>query len=212
MNDSNSGAVYKMAGVAETLEVFDDKLTITPQGVVGFLSKGLKGTKTIPFRSITAIQFKKAGFTSGYLQFTIPGGMESRGGIFDAASDENTFMFGNNSGNNERAVEIKDYIETKIEELRVPKAAPSASLSDEISKLAALKAQGLLSDEEFQSAKARLIHGASPQAQPASIPPTASESLKVPTSSRPSAAHTEWLRACMRADSEGKPRPPKPGK
>ncbi len=36
-------SVYKVTGVGEDLEVFEDKLTIGPRGVLGFMSKGLKG-------------------------------------------------------------------------------------------------------------------------------------------------------------------------
>jgi len=50
--------VCKILGVDTDLEVFEDKLTITPKGVLGFLNKGLKGIKTIPFTSITAVQHK----------------------------------------------------------------------------------------------------------------------------------------------------------
>lgn len=96
--------VYKMKGVGELLEVYEDSLTITPKGLLSLASKGLKGAKSIPFTSITAIQLKKSGLTSGYLQFTLPGGVESRGGVFQAASDENTFMF---AGNNKLAEKIK---------------------------------------------------------------------------------------------------------
>lgn len=152
--------IHRMGGVAEVLEVYDSKVTITPTGVLGVLTKGLKGTKTIPFFSITAIQFKTAGFTSGYIQFTIPGGNESRGGVFDAAGDENTFMFSNTGSNNQIAEIIKNYIERKIQELRSPKqAAPTigGSIAEEIRKLAELKAQGFLSDAEFQAAKAKLL-------------------------------------------------------
>lgn len=45
-------SIHTMKGVGELLEVFDDKVTITPKGVLGFMAKGLKGTKTIPFSSI----------------------------------------------------------------------------------------------------------------------------------------------------------------
>ncbi|MCK4641210.1 MAG: SHOCT domain-containing protein [Candidatus Marinimicrobia bacterium] len=147
--------VFTMKGVAELMEVFEDKVEITPKGVMGFLVKGLKGTKTIPFSSITAIQFKKSGLTSGYLQFTIPGGNESKSGVFSAASDENTFMF---TGKNDEAQEIKDYIESKMRALQTPQATSSSlNLSDELQQLAKLKEQGILSDEEFQAAKKRLI-------------------------------------------------------
>lgn len=148
-------AIYTMKGVGELLEVYEDKVAITPKGMMGFLVKGLKGTKTIPFFSITAIQFKKSGLVSGYLQFTVPGGIESRGGAFAAAADENTFMF---KGHNELALEIKDYIEKRIQELHNPQVISSgSSVSDELQKLADMKAEGILSEEEFRTAKKRLL-------------------------------------------------------
>lgn len=140
-----------MKGVGQLFEVWEDKLAITPKGVMGFMTKGLKGTKTILFQSITAIQFKKSGFTSGYLQFTVPGGNESRGGVFAAANDENTFMF---AGQNELAEMVKNYIEKRIQELCHPQVASTVSMTDELQKLAAMRTSGVISDVEFQAAKA----------------------------------------------------------
>lgn len=160
------GGQMTMQGVSGKLIVYRDKLEIIPEGVIGFMTKGLKGTKTIPFRSISAIQFKEAGaFFSGYLQFTILGGNESRGGIFDAATDENTFMFTSSDPNaNETARKIKAYIERQINALHAPPPAtistpPPATggLVEELKKLATLRDQGILTDEEFQQAKQRLL-------------------------------------------------------
>jgi len=150
--------LFTMEGVQDLLEVFEDKVTITPKGILGLLNKGLKGTKTIPYASITAIQFKEAGaIVSGYIQLTIPGGNESRGGVFSAAKDENTFMFAKRT-NNGLATQIKEYIESKARDLRTPQAIQStANLSDELQKLAQLKQHGMLSEEEFQAAKKRVI-------------------------------------------------------
>ena len=134
-------SIHTMKGVQDQLEVFEDKVTITPKGILGFMNKGLKGTKTIPFSSISAIQFKEAGAVfSGYLQFTIPGGNESKGGVFTAASDENTFMFAEKK-NNALAIQIKEYIETKVQELHSPRNTQSQSatiLSDEIQRVASM--------------------------------------------------------------------------
>ena len=151
-------AIYTMKGVQDLLEVFEDRVTITPKGVLGFLNKGIKGTKEIPFRSIVAVQFKQAGaLFSGYLQFTIPGGNESKGGIFAATKDENTFMFAHTK-NNAQAKEIKEYIDEAIRRSQAPQTTLSAtSLSDELQKLAQLKDQGVLSEYEFQAAKKKLI-------------------------------------------------------
>lgn len=150
-------AVYVMKGVQDLLEVFEDRVSITPKGVLGLLNKGVKGPKEIPFASIVAVQFKEAGIFSGYLQFTIPGGNESRGGIFAATKDENTFMFAH-AKNNVMAREIKEYIDEAIRRSRAPQAvAPATNLSDELQKLAKLKEQGVLSEDEFRAAKKRLL-------------------------------------------------------
>ena len=153
----NAAAVFTMKGVQDVLEVFDDRVTITPKGVLGFLNKGLKGTKEIPFTSIIAVQFREGGTVfSGYLQFTIPGGNESKGGLWAAAQDENTFMF--TQPFNAMAKEIKEHIDAKVRSSRTPQLATHpASLSDELQKLAKLKEQGVLSADEFQAAKKKLI-------------------------------------------------------
>lgn len=104
---------YSIGGLGEVLDVYDNRLVITPRGFLGFLIKGFKGAKTIPFRSITAVQFREAGAVSGYLQFTIPGGIEGRGGALEAAGgDENTFVFG--ASRNEIARKAHRFIEAKI--------------------------------------------------------------------------------------------------
>ena len=57
--------------------------------------------------------------------------------------------------NNELAIEIKEYIESAVHGVRTPNNPTTAptSLSDELQKLATLKDQGILTDEEFQTAK-----------------------------------------------------------
>jgi len=149
---------HTMKGVQDLLEVFEDKLTITPKGILGFMNKGLKGTKIIPFTSIRAIQFREAGaIVSGYMQFTISGGNESKGGVFSATRDENTFMFAH-SKNNTVANQIKVFVETSVARLRSPPpTVEPTSLSDELKKLVMLRAEGVLTDEEFQTVKRKLI-------------------------------------------------------
>ena len=130
-------SVYKVRGVGGELEVFEDKVTLAPKGALGFLTKGLKGTKSIPFESITGIQHKKAGIaTNGYIQFSMPGGNESRGGLFAATSDENSFMY--KRGDNAVIQEIKEYIERRTKEMRAdhlrrtiwPRNSPSSPICE----------------------------------------------------------------------------------
>jgi len=150
-------AIYTMKGVQDIVEVFDDHITITPKGIMGFLNKGIKGTKEIPFQSINAIQFKKAGYlVNGYIQLTISGGNESKGGIIAATKDENTFVFAMKK--NSIAIEIKTYIDSALRKLRTPQTISlTTNISDELQKLARLNEQGILSDEEFHAAKKRVI-------------------------------------------------------
>ncbi|MEW5870104.1 MAG: SHOCT domain-containing protein [Chloroflexota bacterium] len=62
------------------------------------------------------------------------------------------------AGQTELVLEIKNYIENRIQELRKPQAiSTSASLADELKKLADLKEKGILSENEFQVAKRRLL-------------------------------------------------------
>lgn len=150
--------IHSMRGVQDLIEVFDSKVTITPKGILGFMNKGLKGTKTIPFSSIQAIQFREAGMVvSGFIQFTIPGGNESKGGVFSAAQDENTFMFAHTK-NNAVAKTIKEFIETSVAKLRAPALVVEVkSIPEEIKKLADLKAAGILTEDEFLAAKSRIL-------------------------------------------------------
>jgi len=152
------GAVFEMKGPNSFLQAYETHVAISPRGILGLMGKGLKGTKELPYRSIVAVQFKDAGAVfSGFLQFTIAGGNESKGGLFAAANDENTFMFAEKK-NNEQARLIKEYIDGRITALHSHQPMQSgASLSDELAKLASLRDQGVLSDAEFVNAKARLI-------------------------------------------------------
>lgn len=52
-----------------------------------------RGRKVIVVRAVTAIQFKEAGLTAGFIQIVFSGGGESSGGVFDAAKDENSILF-----------------------------------------------------------------------------------------------------------------------
>ncbi len=148
--------IYSIKGTDDLLEVFEDRLTITPQGFLSSLIKGFSGTKTIPFASITAIQFRKGtAWSTGYIQFTLPGGNESKGGIYEAMADENAFGFF--TRDNAIVSEIKEHIEEAMRKSRTLQVPQARSISDELQKLSDLKRQGFLSEEEFQAAKRKLI-------------------------------------------------------
>jgi hypothetical protein len=150
--------ILSLKGVNGQLELYSGKVIIKRKGALAKMTQGFfKGDKTIYLKQITGIQFKPGGaFTNGYIQFTVPGGIESRKGIIDATKDENTVMF--NKKDNELVNEIK----LKIEELQsltngnVPTNQLSAA--DEIKKYKALLDEGIITQEDYDAKKKQLLN------------------------------------------------------
>lgn len=102
-------------GIGGQITLTSKRVIIKRQGLLAKGSHGYKGNKEIPMKNITAIQFKSPGsLTNGYIQFSILGGLESKGGIFDATSDENSVMFTKSQESNFN--EIKRYIDAFIDD------------------------------------------------------------------------------------------------
>jgi len=153
-----------------TLEVYQHKIFIKRRGVAQLWLQGLKGEKEIPIKFLTSIQFKPASaLLSGYLQFTLFGGLEAKGGWQQAAMDENTVEFVKQEEPQFRA--IKDYLDRRMAESGNPlsdasplatssSSSASSSESDrltQLERLATLRVQGTLTEEEFQTEKARIL-------------------------------------------------------
>ena len=136
----------------------------TDSGWVTIARKGLgrlghsKGDHRIPIRQITAVQMRPAGpLANGFIRFTIPGAPSLRGGLQDATKDEYAVVF-----TRKHQPEF-DAVRATVEQVigtPAPTAAPAAGLGDRLTQLAALHAQGALSDAEYQAAKAHAIGSA----------------------------------------------------
>jgi hypothetical protein len=143
----------KIEGHNGQVEVFDDHLVLSHRGVLGFLTNGIKGDKTIPYSSITAVQFRDAGlWTNGYIQFSVKGGMENTGGLFAATADENTVMF-RTGEQAERFARLKQLVESRMRTA----AEPPRSHADELEKFAALRDRGIITNDEFEKKKRELL-------------------------------------------------------
>jgi hypothetical protein len=106
---------YDIEGSNGQVRLTPNRIIISRKGVTAFMTQGLKGDKEIPISRITAVQFKRAdAFTKGYLQFSIQGGIESRGGVFAAVSDENSIMF--NELEQAEFEEVKRYVNSVIDD------------------------------------------------------------------------------------------------
>lgn len=145
-------------GVNGQLEVEGDWVTIKRKGAMAKLTQGMKGEKRIPIANVTSVQFKPANrVTNGYIQFSMTGSSENKGGIRDATKDENSVMFQKKAMPDFIAVRehVEAYLTTRIGNTGGAQAAPD--LADQLTRLAGLRDQGILSDEEFNTQKAKLL-------------------------------------------------------
>lgn len=158
---ANNEPRFFLSGKNGQLAVYDNRLVITRKGVLGFLTHGAAGERTIPFTSITGIQMKPGGMlANGFIQFAVQGSIERRGGVMNATDDENAIVFVKSYNNT--AAQIKAFIEDKIFNAPavhvmppIPTSAPSAA--DEVLKLKQLLDAGVLTQEEFDKKKKELL-------------------------------------------------------
>ncbi len=173
-----------------TVELLENVLVIRRKGLGSFLTQGLKGEKRVPYASIRSVQFKEAGFTTGYIQFGIAGGIESRGGVWDATTDENTVLFTKEAANDFR--QLRDVVEDRVANAgnrnssSSAPVAPSANVSEELGRLADLRDRGVLTDDELKEQKARLLGSAtSREARNVRPAPSAVNDLRRRASAQP---------------------------
>lgn len=154
----NNGVIYMLKGGNGQLYVYEDKIEIARKGLSGLFWQGIKGSKTIPISQIKSIEIKPARLTMGYIQFGIGGGIENRGTLKDAHSDENTITF-SSSKDNAIAQNIKSYIEKQIVEQRKLSSSIilQTSNADEIKKYKELLDQNIITQEEFDAKKKQLL-------------------------------------------------------
>jgi hypothetical protein len=136
--------------------IITDSGVVIKRGAKGFLLGGgmLRGDKTIPYSSIIAVQYKKAGVMSGYLQLSLRGGSEAKGGVTQAIKDENTVTFQVNKS--KMFWELKELIEAKMHEAHIPHQIPDSQINN-LEKLADLNHKGVITDSEFAAKKKQIL-------------------------------------------------------
>lgn len=152
-------------GVNGTVEFDGTFVTIKRTGALGRLTVG-KGEKRIPLGQVVAVQWKEPGaMVRGFISFTITGAQENKRGFgkqtIDAAKDENAVIVAKSQAEEFR--KLRAIIEEAVaaREIRTSTAgsvsASALSTADELAKLAQLRDQGVLSQEEFDAQKAKLL-------------------------------------------------------
>lgn len=113
---------------------------------------GLDGGRTMDIQNMTSVQFKKDGLTSGYIQFIVKGSLESKGGVFSAARDENSVLFIKKE--QKMAEEIKAYVKNIIADKNSNIVIDGA---DESRKFKVLLYDGIITEEEFNTKKKQTL-------------------------------------------------------
>jgi hypothetical protein len=148
--------------MSEEFKGYDGVVIVEPLKVTLKFKKSTAGKtqKEIYLRNISAIEIKKPSFLNrgGYIEFLYPG-MDSR--------DENVI---NIIGDSQylQMLRAKQLIEHYISEAHAPErtaapaaasapSSPSSSVVDEIKKAAELREAGILSNQEFDELKRRLL-------------------------------------------------------
>ena len=134
---------------------------------VGGVGKGLSSmiNKTPGLGALNKLSGNTAGAT-GYIEFVVIGSSESKGrallgGLNAMGSNENAVMFGPEQ--EEAFSQIREYIENKIREryttqpTQVAAAVAAPDVATQINSLKQLLDSGVLTDEEFQKAKAKIL-------------------------------------------------------
>ncbi|MGE7718047.1 DUF4429 domain-containing protein [Priestia megaterium] len=143
-------------GLNGQIEVTETNIIIRRNGAGALLSKGFAGDKTIPISAITAIQFKPGSFFSGngFIKFCYGGSNEQRGNLKEAIHDDNAVVF--RPKHNDIFESLKSTIEQKMVQEKSPQRS-GASEVEQLERLARLKDQGHITEEEFQKKKIELL-------------------------------------------------------
>lgn len=149
-----------------TVEFDGVMVSITRTGL-GRLGIG-KGTKRIPVRQITAVQWKEPGFlVNGFIQFTIGGGIERRSQFgrqtVDAAEDENSVVFDRHRKAAFQA--IREAIERAMAgepypgsaQPTIPMAPAARSVTQRMAQLQDLLAAGHITPTEFDLKREEIL-------------------------------------------------------
>ena len=161
---NNQDLVYTIEGVrGRHIDVYKNKVVINTKVTFGSLitHNATNGEKTIYYSDCIGIQFKPSKFTIGYIQLETASnsGNNKNGNFFE----ENSFTFDTTVISNERMTEVADYIKSCIDTIKTTKSTVNtinnnASITDELLKLKQLLDLGVLTQEEFEIQKNKLLN------------------------------------------------------
>ncbi|MBH8569352.1 SHOCT domain-containing protein [Microvirga sp. STS02] len=105
------------------------------------------GGSSYPLRSVTGVQYEKGGFMAVMGAFV----------ILVAGGDNRRVQVPSKDASAQIVADINNYIAAYHQAQQTPVPKPTSSIADELTKLANLRDAGVLTEQEFQTQKARVL-------------------------------------------------------
>lgn len=147
--------LYEFKSYDGQIELYENKIVIRRKGFARGARGAACGDKEIYLKSISGIQVKRPGMQAGYIQFIFSGSSESKkSSISKVARDENTVMFQGGEAKYQEALKLKMMIEQLTQQ---PSGGQAFSEADELEKFKKLLDAGAITEDEYFSAKRKLL-------------------------------------------------------
>lgn len=143
----------------QCIVVTDKKVMIIKAGLVGGAGFFGANCKSFYFNQITSVDLRLS-VMGGHIQFTVAGSVDMKGkGLLDMPKSENAVVFTMEYKERMKYVAnlIRERVQSSQNKSHINQNTSGTSLADQINELAKLKQQGILSEEEFQIAKRKLL-------------------------------------------------------
>lgn len=167
MISNDDEVLAKVKGTGGIVYVFSDRVVISRKSITVFFGQGIKGDKTIYFKDIKAIEYKKPTvWANGYIQFianmelATNQTVEILGTALKALKDPNAVILRAIKKEVVQNVEavyqvaVQQWKNSKVEKQKHPLLDPA----DEIAKYKKLLDDGTITKEEFEAKKKQLLN------------------------------------------------------
>ena len=156
------GALWFAKGVNGQVTLLEDRIRIERKGGWSFVAYGFRGTKEILIREMTSIEYKDAGgVLNGHILFLYRGGRDEKTSVFghnSIVSNENAVIF--DRDNQVGFDTLRGMLNDKMDQYNNPQQVvmqTNSSYLDELKKLGELRDAGVITSDEFDQEKAKLL-------------------------------------------------------
>ena len=139
----------------DEIELTDTSVIIRRRNISSQMAVGVSGDREIGLANITAVQLRSGGFLPGYLVITYAGSKPFNGGWVEASQDPDAFVF--RKSENAAMATFKAKMDEGIRSCRAAGSGAGGDVAGSLERLARLHQQGILTSEEFEQAKAKVL-------------------------------------------------------